>query len=248
MKAARKTGRLAAPMAEWMTRSVREAVDTTALGTALTKASFTAPAVAFRAARDAVKVERAEGIVTVVRDVGRVQSAAGTRAALEGLKVAEGPEDVARLARLAETKGGKTRAILKLAGRGAFALTAAAFDLSSWVFAAVWALFGFTAAVKRITERTTERYLRWRKARRAPRVVGGREPRHLSNEKPGPQAPGFSRDQPSSRARFDALERADPLGPLGRQVRVGAGLQAHGDAAEILVGVEFPGAGLHLDR
>ena len=50
--------------------------------------------------------------MTVVRDVGRVQVAAGTRAALEGLKLAEGPEDVARLARLAGTKGGKTRAIL----------------------------------------------------------------------------------------------------------------------------------------
>jgi hypothetical protein len=167
VKAARKTGRLAAPMAEWMTRSVREAVDTTALGTALTKASFAAPAVAFRAARDAVKVERAEGLVTVVRDVGRVQGAAGTRAALEGLKLAEGPQDVARLARLAATKGGKTRAILKLAARGAFALTAAAFDLFSWLFAAAWAVFGFAAAVKRITERTTERYLRWRKRRRA---------------------------------------------------------------------------------
>jgi hypothetical protein len=167
VKAARKTGRLAAPMAEWMTRSVREVVDTTALGTALTKASFAAPAVAFRAARDAVKVERAEGLVAVVRDVGRVQGAAGTRAALEGLKLAEGPEDVARLARLAGTKGGKTRAILKLAGRAAFALTGAAFDLFSWLFAAAWAVFGFTAAVKRITERTTERYLRWRKRRRA---------------------------------------------------------------------------------
>ena len=167
VKAARKTGRLAAPMAEWMTRSVREAVDTTALGTALTKASFAAPAVAFRAARDAVKVERAEGLVTVVRDVGRVQGAAGTRAALEGLKLAEGPQDVARLARLAGTKGGKTRAILKLAGRAAFALTAAAFNLFSWLFAAVWAVFGFIAGVKRFTERTTERYLRWRKRRRA---------------------------------------------------------------------------------
>ena len=167
VKAARKTGRLAAPMAEWMTRSVREAVDTTALGTALTKASFAAPAVAFRAARDAVKVERAEGLLTVVRDVGRVQGAAGTRAALEGLKLAEGPQDVARLARLAGTKGGKTRAILKLAGRAAFALTAAAFNLFSWLFAAVWAVFGFIAGVKRFTERTTERYLRWRKRRRA---------------------------------------------------------------------------------
>ena len=83
------------------------------------------------------------------------------------MKLAEGPEDVARLARLAETKGGKTRAILKLAGRSAFALAAAAFDLFGWLFSAVWAVFGFAAAVKRITERTTERYLRWRKRRRA---------------------------------------------------------------------------------
>jgi hypothetical protein len=171
VKSLGKSGRLTAPMAAWITRSARDTVDTTALGAAFTRASFTTPAVAFRAARDAVKVERADGIVTVVRDVGRVQGAAGTRAALEGLKVAEGPQDVARLARLAETKGGKTRAILKLAGRGAFALTALAFDLFSWVFAAVWALFGFAAAVKRITEHTTERYLRWRKARRARALV-----------------------------------------------------------------------------
>ena len=86
---------------------------------------------------------------------------------LEGLKLAEGPQDVARLARLAGTKGGKTRAILKLAGRGAFALVAAAFDLFAWLFAAAWALFGFAASVKRITERATARYLRWRKAARA---------------------------------------------------------------------------------
>ena len=107
----------------------------------------------------------AAGGATCPRARRSARAAAGTRAALEGLKVAEGPQDVARLARLAETKGGKTRAILKLAGRGAFALTALAFDLFSWVFAAVWALFGLAAAVKRITERTTERYLRWRKGR-----------------------------------------------------------------------------------
>src|SRR5215472_12017748 len=39
VKAARKTGRLAAPVAEWMTRSVREAVDTKTLGVTLSKTS-----------------------------------------------------------------------------------------------------------------------------------------------------------------------------------------------------------------
>lgn len=164
VKAARKTGRLAAPVAEWMSRALRETVDTRAFGNALAKASITAPAVALRAARDAVKVDRAEGVITMVRDVGRVEAAAGTRAALEGLKVVEEPQDVARLARLAETKGGKTRAILKLTGRAAIVLTAAALDLASWIFAALLGALGFCTAVKRTAERATWSYLRWRKA------------------------------------------------------------------------------------
>jgi hypothetical protein len=169
VKAARRTGRLAAPVAEWMTRSVREVVDTKAFGVALSKASITAPGEALRLARDAVKLDRAEGVMTMMRDVGRVRAKAGTGAALEGLKLSEGPRDVARLARLAETKGGKTRAILKLAGRAAFALTVAVIDLLSWVFTAFCAVFGFCSAVKRTTERTTERYLHWRKRRRVRR-------------------------------------------------------------------------------
>ena len=169
VKAARRTGRLAAPVAEWMTRSVREVVDTKAFGVALGKASITAPGAALRLARDAVKLDRAEGVITMMRDVGRVRAKAGTGAALEGLKLSEGPRDVARLARLAETKGGKTRAILKLAGRAAFALTVAVIDLLSWVFTAFCAVFGFCSAVKRTTERTTERYLHWRKRLRARR-------------------------------------------------------------------------------
>jgi hypothetical protein len=169
VKAARRTGRLAAPVAEWMTRSVREVVDTKAFGAALSKASITAPTETLRLARDAIKLDRAEGIVTMMRDVGRVRAKAGTRATLEGLKLSEGPRDVARLARLAEKEGSKTRAILKLLGRAAFALTVAVIDLLSWVFTAFCAVFGFCSAIKRTTERTTERYLRWRKRRRARR-------------------------------------------------------------------------------
>jgi hypothetical protein len=169
VKAARRTGRLAAPVAEWMTRSVREVVDTKAFGAALGKASITAPTEALRLARDAVKLDRAEGVITMMRDVGRVRTKAGTRAALEGLKVSEGPRDVARVARLAESKGSKTRAILKLVGRAGFVLTAAVIDLLSWIFTAFCAVFGFCSAIKRTTERTTERYLRWRKRRRARR-------------------------------------------------------------------------------
>jgi len=170
VKAARKTGRLAGPLAEWITRSLREAVDTQALSGALAKVSVTAPAVAVRAARDAVKVDRTEGVIAMVRDVGRVEAGGGTRAALEALKIAEKPEDMARLARLAEAKGNKTRAILKLAGRGAILLAATSMSLASWVFAALCGLFGFCAAFKRTVERATRSYLAWCK-NKAPAVA-----------------------------------------------------------------------------
>jgi hypothetical protein len=41
--------------------------------------------------------------------------AAGTQAALEGFKIAETPREMARVAKLAEKEGSKTRAILKTA-------------------------------------------------------------------------------------------------------------------------------------
>jgi hypothetical protein len=45
-----------------------------------------------------VKVERAGGLLNFARDVGRVQQAAGGRAAFDGLKIAKEPRDVTRVA------------------------------------------------------------------------------------------------------------------------------------------------------
>jgi hypothetical protein len=70
------------------------------------------------------------------------------------------------LARLSAAKGGKTRAIIKLLGRGAILLTVSALDLASWMLWAALLLFGFASSCKTATERATLRYLRWRKARR----------------------------------------------------------------------------------
>jgi hypothetical protein len=169
VKAARKTGRLGARLGSWIGRSLREVVDTTALRQA--GASLAAPAVAVRAAREAVKLDKAGRLVDLAGDFGRVQAKAGTRATMEGLRIAESPRDVKRLARLAEAKGGKTRAILKLAGRAALTLTMAALDLASWLFAAVMAVWGFCSAIKSTTERSTRRVLHWRKRRRQRRLA-----------------------------------------------------------------------------
>ena len=74
------------------------------------------------AIKAAFRAEKAGGLVRLAKDVGRVGEKAGTRGALDTLRIAEGPKDVARAARLAEAKGGQTRAILKLLGRGALLL------------------------------------------------------------------------------------------------------------------------------
>jgi hypothetical protein len=167
VKAARKSGRMTVHMLEWLGRSLREVVDWTALRRVIGGASLTQPVVAVRAAREAVKVEKTRELGRMMGDLSRVQSKAGTQAALDGLKIAEGPRDVSRIARLAETHGVRTRAMLKMFGRGAFFLTASAFHLFSWLLGAVLTLFGFCAACKRAAERVTERYLAHRKTRRS---------------------------------------------------------------------------------
>jgi hypothetical protein len=73
---------------------------------------------------------------------------------------------MARLARLAAAKGGKTRAIIKLLGRAAIVVTASAFDLALWLFWAGFTLVGFCASCKSAVERLTQRHLLRRKERR----------------------------------------------------------------------------------
>jgi hypothetical protein len=171
IKAARKTDRLSASMTEWIGRSLRNMVDWAALRRAIAGATVNDPLVAMRAARSAVKFERGDDLLRLVGDVGRVQGRAGTQAAFDGLRIAESPRDMARVARLAEAKGGKTRAILKFAGRSAIVLALGTFNLTWWVLAAILTLFGFVSSLKGTIERATLRRLQRRKLRRARMVT-----------------------------------------------------------------------------
>ncbi len=114
----------------------------------------------------AARLERVENLVRAAGDVGRVQRKAGSRAAIEGIKLAEQPKDLSRLAQLAAAKGGKTRAVLKLLGRGAIALTTGLFDLALWVFWAIAHVLGFCVTLKRAAERITLWAIRRRKRKR----------------------------------------------------------------------------------
>jgi hypothetical protein len=166
VKDARKVGRLGEGLTQWAGRSARGMVDGPMLQQAVATGSVLRPGQTMTAIRAAFRAEQAGALVRLAKDVGRVGEKAGARGALDTLRIAEGPRDVARAARLAESKGGQTRAILKVLGRGALLLAAGAFDLTLWVFGALLALFGFLSSIKATTERLTLSYLLRRKARR----------------------------------------------------------------------------------
>jgi hypothetical protein len=166
VKDARKVGRLGEGLTRWAGRSARDIVDTPMLENAIESASVLRPGESVRAIKAAFRPEQAGGLVRLAKDVGRVGEKAGTRGALDALAVAEGPKDVARAARLAESKGSQTRAILKMFGRGALLLAAGAFDMTLWLFGALLALFGLLSSIKATTERMTQSWLDRKKRRR----------------------------------------------------------------------------------
>jgi hypothetical protein len=166
VKDARKVGRLGEGLTEWAGRSARDVVDTPMLQNAVETGSVMRPGQTVAAIKAAFHPGEAGALVRLAKDVGRVGEKAGMRGALDTLEIAEGPKDVARAAQLAESKGGQTRAILKVLGRGALLLAAGAFDLTLWVFGAVLALFGFLSSIKATTERLTLSWLLRKKARR----------------------------------------------------------------------------------
>ena len=165
VKDARKVGRLGEGLTEWAGRSARDMVDTPVLQNAVASGSVARPGQTLTAIKAAFRAEKAGALVRLAKDVGRVSEKAGARGALDTLRLAEGPEDVARAARLAESRGGQTRAILKVLGRGGLLLAAGAFNLTLWVFGALLALFGFLSSIKATTERLTQSWLDRKKAR-----------------------------------------------------------------------------------
>ena len=166
VKDARKVGRLGEGLTQWASRSARGIVDTPMLQNAVATGSWMRPAQTITAVKAAFRAEKAGALVRLAKDVGRVGEKVGTRGALDTLRIAQSPKDVARTVRLAEARGGQTRAILKILGRGALVLTAGAFNMTLWVFSAVLALFGLVASIKAMTERLTLSWLLRNKARR----------------------------------------------------------------------------------
>jgi len=171
VKDARRVGRLSGGLAEWTGRSLRDVVDAPALEEAVVSSAVLRPADRVSAIGAAFRAEKAGALVRLGKDVTRIAENAGARGALDTLKLAEGPKDVARAARLAEANGGKTRAIMKILGRGALLLAAGAFQLSLWLFWALLSLFALLSSIKAATERATQAWLDRAKVRRLRRMM-----------------------------------------------------------------------------
>jgi len=170
VKDARKVGRLGEGLAMWAGRSAREIVDGPMLQNAVAKGSVFRPGETVSAIKAAFRAEKAGALVRLGKDVTRVAEKTGTRGAMDTLRIAEGPKDVARAARLAEAQGSKTRAIMKLFGRGALLLIGGAFDLALWLFGAALTLFGLLSSIKATTERLTQAWCDRSRARRLRRI------------------------------------------------------------------------------
>lgn len=171
VKDARKVGCISEGLAKWAGRSAREVVDAPALQRAVADASLLRPAKTLDAVKAAVRTEKAGGLMRFAKDVGKIGEKAGTRGAFDALKVAENPKDVARAAKLAEAKGGQTRAIIKLLGRGALLLTTGLWNFASWIVSALMMLIGFVTSLKAGAERLTQRWLDRRKRNAAKRAI-----------------------------------------------------------------------------
>lgn len=175
VKDTRKIGRLSEGLVQFAGRSAREVVDAPVLQKAVASGSVLRPGETISAMKAAFRAEKAGALVRLAKDVGRIGEKAGIKAAQDTLKIAENPKEVVRAARLAEKKGGQTRAILKTLGRGGLLLATGAFNLSMWLFGLALTLFGFLSSIKATTERLTYAWLRRKKARRARRLMAAQQ-------------------------------------------------------------------------
>lgn len=168
VKVAKRTGRLSAGLLRSFTRAARESVDFVALRRLLSGSA----AVDGAAVKSLVRTDRLATLTRMLDDTARIEAKAGTRAALEGLKVAEGGRDLSRVARLSDAKGGQTLAILKTLGRGAITITSLLFHLIWWGFLAAFYLFALVSSFNSFCVACARRTWRHKRRRReAPRVA-----------------------------------------------------------------------------
>ena len=163
-----RPARIGGALADWVGRSLREVID----WSALRRAGRIAGRARGRGARGARSGQGREGRRArpkLVGDVGRVQSQGrhASRARRAEAR-AKGRARLPRIAKLAEKKGSKTRAILKTLGRGRDPVCRSPRSISRCGFSgAIADLVGLVSSAKSAVERMTLRHLARKKAAQA---------------------------------------------------------------------------------
>jgi hypothetical protein len=141
LKVAARAGRISPPLRQHLAKVARDVIDRDQARQAA-RAAVSLDAGAARAAlSSSIRPAAFREIGDMAGDLTRVTTKAGARSAQDALTLARDSGDLRRLARLAESQGSATRAVLKLFGRGAIVLAASAATLASWVFGGViWVL------------------------------------------------------------------------------------------------------------
>ncbi|WP_162501559.1 hypothetical protein, partial [Methylobacterium crusticola] len=122
LKVAARTGRLSKPLAATLVRSTGGLVSRDAVKLALAAAGRLDLAGARQAARGVLRPGALREIRVLGGETAALRARLGTRGTLQALSVAEGADDLRRVARLSERMGPRTRAVLALLGRGALVL------------------------------------------------------------------------------------------------------------------------------
>ncbi len=149
-KALQKSGRLSKALAGDLTRVAGAAIDRDALKASLAAASR----FEFGAARSAgAGLLRPAAVVELRRlggDVATVYRRAGARGAQDMLAVAASGSEVSTAARLAVAKGTKTRAILKVLGRGVLIAGSLSLTLAGWLLTFAGFFFALASFSRRL--------------------------------------------------------------------------------------------------
>ena len=149
VKTTQKAGKLSKPLAASLSRAAAAALDRQALGLAVTAAGQLVLAAAWRAAARVLRPATLATFKTLGQDAATLYTRTGQRGARQALALAASGGEVTRAAKIAVAKGGKTRAILKLLGRGALVAAALSWTAAGWVFSFVWYLIGLAMLARR---------------------------------------------------------------------------------------------------
>ena len=152
VKALQKTGRLSKPLAVELSRVAHGALDSGALKASAAAVARFDLAAAREATGSVIRPKALAGFRQLGSDVSVVYQRAGARGAQDVLATAGTRAEVRTAAEIAAAKGSKTRAVLKVLGRGVLLAGSLSLTILGWLFAAVGYLFAAASLARRFGE------------------------------------------------------------------------------------------------